>query len=104
MSGFNPARKMKRTKRELLLSVESENRETIEANRRSIIGLANAHNNLAVEVTKFQKLIFAMKQILIDRRIMSDIEIQQALASIEQFEEMKRKGLIIGEKPDEQNR
>lgn len=101
MSGFNPARKMKRTKQELLRAVESENRNAIEADRRTIGSIVNALNGLGGEVAKFQKLILAIKQALIDRRLISDIDIQQALASIEQFEEMKRKGLILGEKPPE---
>lgn len=97
MGGFNPKRKMMRTKREAVFSIENENRQMIQ-------GLVNHLNTrIAPQMTEFQKLILAMKHVLIERRLMTDLDLHQALSSIEELERMKREGLIIGEKKDEQS-
>ena len=83
---------MQRTKREVLFTVESENRQLINSLAQHL------DNNIGPQIVSFQKLILAMKHVLIERRLMTEYEIQSALSSIEELERMKREGLIIGEK------
>ena len=94
MGGFNPKRKMMRTKREAMFTIENENRRMIQ----SII--AHLNKDVGPQIATFQKLVLAMKQVLIERRMMSDLDLQQALSAIEEFEKMKREGLILGEKKE----
>ncbi len=92
---MNPKRQMQRSLKKEHLKAETQNGKAINA-------IIQHLNGITAEIADFQKLILAMKQTLIDRRLISDLDIQSALRAIEEFEEMKRKGLILGEKKDEQ--
>ncbi len=93
---MNPKRQMQRSLKKEHLKAETENGKAIQA-------IIHHLNSVASEIADFQKLILAMKQVLIERRLISDLDIQSALSAIAEFEEMKRKGLILGEKKDEQS-
>ncbi|OGM10627.1 hypothetical protein A2Z67_00025 [Candidatus Woesebacteria bacterium RBG_13_36_22] len=82
------ARKMKRTKREQLIQVES-------MNRNGIGQLMMQFNQMLAEIIKLQKNQLALVQALKRRGLIDDLMIRNELSTIEEMEQMNSKALII---------
>jgi hypothetical protein len=85
------ARKLKRTKREQLMSLESINKDAIKI-------LINQDQMLAEEVNALKKQYMAMYTILKSHRLIDDFIMSQTLKQIEEMEEMNKKAIILGNK------
>lgn len=88
MVNYASSRKMKRTKREVLRQVESENRDVLQ-------GFIPQYNKLIAEFIKLQKNFLAITNILKGRGIVDDFSIHQELQKIEEMEVLQKKALII---------
>lgn len=83
-------RKMKRDRREQLQVIENMNRDAIGQ-------ILQQYNNLIPQITIFQKEVFAIKSVLKKKGLIDDFEIAREISALEELEQMKSKGLIIGE-------
>lgn len=90
MTGFNP-RKMKRTKRELLLQVENMNTDTIRQM------LRNFGDHLEEDM-KLQRNFMILKTVLLQKGVISEAELLTMERALAEVEDMKQKGLLLGEK------
>ena len=91
MSGFNLARKAKRTKREQLLQVESFNTQTIQ----SILQNFAVHLD---EDMKVKKDFMILRTVLLQKGVISEAELMAVERGLQELEEMREKGLLIGDK------
>ena len=102
MSGFNPARKMKRTKVEQLQLIENMNRSAIEQLMNQHIEHAGKFNEMVQQIIFFQKEILSIKNALKRRGIITELDVAQERSTIEELERMKSQAVILGEsKKDE---
>jgi len=85
------ARSMKRSRQQKLLVVET-------MNKRGIDQILLIVNDLMEKLSTVQTEVLVLRSALIDRRVISDLELEQIRLQIKQFEDMKSKGLILGEK------
>lgn len=90
MVGFNP-RKLKRTKRELLLEVENMNTDTIRQM------LQNFGDHLEEDM-KLQRNFMILKTVLLQKGVISEAELLTMERALAEVEDMKQKGLLLGEK------
>jgi hypothetical protein len=87
------ARSMKRSRQQKLLIAETMNKRGID----QILAIVN---DLMEKLATVQREVLVMRSALIDRRVLSEIELEQVRLQINQFEDMRAKGLILGEKGD----
>ncbi|OGM09297.1 hypothetical protein A2Z67_05140 [Candidatus Woesebacteria bacterium RBG_13_36_22] len=85
------ARSMKRSRQERLLIAETQNKQNIDQ-------LVVILNDLMDKMGTIQREFIALRSLLIDRRIISELELEQVKLQIKQYDEMRAKGLILGEK------
>lgn len=85
------ARSMKRSRQQKLLVVET-------MNKRGIDQILLIVNDLMEKLSTVQTEVLVLRSALIDRRVISDLELEQIRLQIKQFEDMKSKGLILGER------
>jgi len=112
MSGYNLARKMKRTKREELKLIENMNRGAIEQLMKQQVELGqkfgqfvgeivNKYNQFVAETVMFQKEVLAMRNILKSRGVFTEFDIAREIGVIEERVKMERDAIIIGGKKEE---
>jgi len=89
MAGFR--QKPKRTKRELLLQVESMNTETIRTM------LQNFGDHLEEDM-KVKKDFMILRTVLLQKGVISEAELMAVERGLQELEEMREKGLLIGDK------
>jgi hypothetical protein len=89
MAGFR--QKPKRTKRELLLQVESMNTETIRTM------LQNFGDHLDEDM-KVKKDFMILRTVLLQKGVISEAELMAVERGLQELEEMREKGLLIGDK------
>ena len=97
MSGYNLARKAKRTKREQAMLMENMNRNAIEQLMNQQANMGETLNMAAVQMIEFQKEILALKNCLKRKGVITDFEVSQERSAIEELEQMKSKAIILGE-------
>jgi hypothetical protein len=85
------ARKAKRTKRELLLQVESMNTDTIR------IMLKNFGDHLEEDM-KLKKDFMILRTVLLQKGVVSEAELMSTERALTELQEMQEKGLLIGGK------
>lgn len=106
MSGFNLARKMKRTKQQELRVVESMNRQNIEKLMEQQMKLAQEFSNFVNELggkynafvaqtILFQKEVLALKNALKNRGVVTEFDVSREMGEIESREKMEREAIII---------
>ncbi len=86
----NP-RSLKRSRQQKLLVAETVNKQSID----QLIAMINEFMDKLVTV---QREVLVLRSALIDRRVISEMELEQVRLQIKQYEDMKAKGLILGEK------
>ena len=87
------ARSMKRSRQQKLLIAETMNKRGID----QILAIVN---DLMEKLATLQREFLVLRSVLIDRRVISEMELEQTRLQIKQFEDMRSKGLILGEKGD----
>lgn len=87
------ARGMKRSRQQKLLIAET-------MNKRGIDQILSIVNDLMEKLAAVQREVLVMRSTLIERRIVSEMDMEQVRLQIKQFEDMRAKGLILGEKGD----
>lgn len=85
------ARSMKRSRQQRLLVAETMNKHGID----QILLIVN---DLMEKLALVQREVLVIRAALIDRRVISEMDLEQVRLQIRQFEDMKSKGLILGEK------
>lgn len=85
------ARGMKRSRQQKLLIAET-------MNKRGIDQILSIVNDLMEKLATVQREVLVMRSTLIERRIVSEMEMEQVRLQIKQYEDMRSKGLILGEK------
>ena len=88
------ARSMKRSRQQNLLAIET-------MNKRAIDHILLIVNDLMEKLANVQREVLVLRSALIEKRIISEMELEQVRLQIKQFEDMRSKGLILGEKKDE---
>jgi hypothetical protein len=86
-------RSMKRSRQQRLLIAET-------MNKRGIDGILAIVNDLMEKLVNVQREVLVLRSTLIERRIISEMELEQVRLQIKQFEDMRAKGLILGEKKE----
>jgi hypothetical protein len=88
------ARSLKRSRQKNLLAIETMNKQGIN----QILVIVN---DLMEKLANVQREVLVLRSALIERRVISEMELEQVRLQIKQFEDMRAKGLILGEKKDE---
>jgi hypothetical protein len=86
------ARKMKRTKREMLLQGERENKIEIELLRNQFEEMLRT---IVVEIPKFQREVLSIKNALKRRGFLDELEIAQERTAILELEKMEKQAIIL---------
>ncbi len=89
-------RGMKRSRQQKLLVSEGQNKLMLD----QILVIVN---DLMQSLATVQREVLVMRSTLVDRRIISEMDMEQVRLQIKQFDELRAKGLILGEKGDEQS-
>jgi hypothetical protein len=87
------ARSMKRSRQQKLLVAETMNKHGID----QILLIVN---DLMEKLATVQREVLVLRSTLIDKRLISEMGLEQTRLQIKQFEDMRSKGLILGEKDD----
>lgn len=87
------ARSMKRSRQQKLLVAETVNKHGID----QILLIVN---ELAGSLANVQREVLVLRSSLIGRRVISELELEQTRLQIKEFDAMRAKGLILGEKGD----
>jgi len=85
------ARSMKRSRQQKLLIAETMNKHGID----QILLIVN---DLMEKLAIVQREFLVLRSTLIDKRIISEMGLEQTRLQIQEFENMRAKGLILGEK------
>jgi hypothetical protein len=84
----NPARKIKRTKREQLLALENMNADSINK-------ILAFQQEVGKQLVIFQKEIFAMKNALKRRGLITEFDIEKERRENEDFQKMESQALLL---------
>ena len=87
------ARSMKRSRQQKLLVAETQNKHITD----QILVIVN---ELMQSLATVQREFLVLRSVLIDRRVISEMELEQTRLQIKQYEDMRAKGLILGEKSE----
>ena len=102
MSGFNMARKMKRNKREQAMLMENMNRDAISNVLDQLKDIHENEQKLLNFLAFLQREMLAVKNALMRRGTITELEVQQELGRLDELAKMEAMALDLS-KPSPEN-